>query len=62
MILNGSQRAGAAQLAHHLMNTRDNDRVAVHDLRGFMADHLLGAFKKPMRSPSERAALSIYFL
>ena len=46
MILKGSQRGGAVQLAHHLMNTRDNDRVAVHDVRGFMADHLLGAFKE----------------
>ena len=46
MILKGSQRSGAVQLAHHLMNTRDNDRVAVHDVRGFMADNLLGAFKE----------------
>lgn len=46
MILKGSQRSGAVQLAHHLMNTRDNDRVAVHDVRGFMADNLLEAFKE----------------
>jgi hypothetical protein len=46
MILKGSQRSGGVQLAHHLMNTHDNDRVAVHDVRGFMADNLLGAFKE----------------
>lgn len=46
MILKGSQRSGGVQLAHHLMNTHDNDRVEVHDVRGFMADHLLGAFKE----------------
>ncbi len=46
MILKGSQRSGGVQLAHHLMNTRDNDRVVVHDVRGFMADNLIGAFKE----------------
>ena len=46
MILKGSQRSGGVQLAHHLMNTHDNDRVAVHDVRGSMADNLLGAFKE----------------
>lgn len=46
MILKGSQRSGGVQLAHHLMNTHDNDRVAVHDVRGFMADNLHGAFKE----------------
>lgn len=44
MILKGSQRAGAAQLAAHLLNERDNDHVTVLDLRGFIADDLHGAF------------------
>lgn len=44
MILKGSQRAGAAQLAAHLLNDRDNDHVRVMDLRGFVADDLHGAF------------------
>lgn len=43
MILKGSQRAGAGQLATHLLNARDNDHVHVHDLRGFVADDLRGA-------------------
>jgi hypothetical protein len=43
MILKGSQRAGANQLAAHLLNERDNEHVRVHELRGFTADDLKGA-------------------
>lgn len=43
MILKGSQRAGAKQLASHLLNRRDNDQVTVLELRGFVADDLSGA-------------------
>jgi hypothetical protein len=43
MILKGSQRAGARQLAAHLLNERDNEHVRVHELRGFTADDLMGA-------------------
>jgi hypothetical protein len=43
MILKGSQRAGARQLAAHLLNDRDNEHVRVHELRGFAADDLHGA-------------------
>lgn len=43
MILKGSQRAGARQLAAHLLNSSDNDHVRVHELRGFVADDLQGA-------------------
>lgn len=43
MILKGSQRAGAGQLAAHLLNARDNEHVRVHELRGFAADDLHGA-------------------
>lgn len=43
MILKGSQRAGAKQLASHLLNHRDNDHVTVLGLRGFIADDLHGA-------------------
>lgn len=46
MILKGSQRAGGAQLAAHLMNARDNDHVRVGELRGFSSDDLHGAFKE----------------
>jgi Relaxase/Mobilisation nuclease domain len=44
VILKGSQRAGAKQLAAHLLNERDNEHVRVHALRGFVAEDLHGAF------------------
>jgi hypothetical protein len=46
MILKGSQRAGGAQLAAHLLNERDNDHVSLGELRGFASDDLHGAFKE----------------
>lgn len=46
MILKGSQRAGGAQLAAHLLNDRDNDHVRVGEVRGFASDDLHGAFKE----------------
>lgn len=46
MILKGSQRGGGADLAVHLMRTDDNEHVRLHELRGFTADDLRGAFKE----------------
>jgi len=46
MILKGSQRGGARQLATHLLNARDNEHIEVHELRGFSADDLHGAFQE----------------
>lgn len=46
MIPKGSQRGGAAKLARHLMNALDNDHITLHDMRGFVADDLVGAFKE----------------
>lgn len=43
MILNANERGNAKELAKHLLNTRDNDHVELHDLRGFVADDLHGA-------------------
>lgn len=43
MILVGSQRGGASNLAAHLMNLKDNDHVTVQELRGFVAENLKGA-------------------
>lgn len=45
MILVGNQRGGATDLARHLMKD-ENDRVQVHDVRGFIADDLHGAFRE----------------
>ena len=44
MILKASQRAGAADLAAHLLNGVDNETVAVAELRGTTAADLFGAF------------------
>ncbi|RIK59419.1 MAG: relaxase [Planctomycetota bacterium] len=43
MILKGSQRAGGADLALHLMNEFDNERVELAQVRGTVADDLYGA-------------------
>jgi hypothetical protein len=43
VILKGSQRGGAAQLARHLLNEFDNDHIEVAEMRGFMADDFAGA-------------------
>lgn len=45
MILIGNQRGGAKDLALHLLK-EENDHVAVHELRGFMADNLMGALNE----------------
>lgn len=44
MILKGSQRGGAANLAAHLTNTRENDHVDVAQIRGLAGDDLPAAF------------------
>ncbi|TXG84728.1 MAG: relaxase [Sphingomonadales bacterium] len=46
MILKGSQRGGARQLGLHLMNIQDNEHVEVHEVRGFMAENVLGALRE----------------
>lgn len=43
MILVGSQRGGASNLAAHLLNAQDNEHITVTELRGFVADNLHGA-------------------
>jgi len=46
MILVGSQRGGAGNLARHLLNDKENDHITVQELRGFTARDLLGAFEE----------------
>ncbi len=41
MILKGSQRGGALQLARHLLHGDENEHVDVHELRGFAAERSL---------------------
>lgn len=45
MIFVGNQRSGGADLARHLMKN-DNERVVVHEIRGFAAGDLDGAFQE----------------
>ena len=45
MILVGNQRGGARDLARHLL-MNENERVTVHDIRGFASDDLLSAFQE----------------
>jgi hypothetical protein len=46
MILKGSQRGGARELARHLMNGELNEHVTVHELRGFISETLEGALEE----------------
>ena len=43
MIIKGSERGGAKQLALHLMNTQDNDHVELHKVHGCIAQDIEGA-------------------
>lgn len=45
MILVGNQRGGAQDLARHLMKD-ENERVTVHEIRGFVARDLAGALQE----------------
>ena len=44
LILVGNRRGGAAELARHLMNIIENDHVHIHEMRGFVAADLDGAY------------------
>lgn len=46
MILKASQRGGAKQLGQHLLKTSENEHVEVHEVRGFLAQDLLGALRE----------------
>lgn len=45
MILNGNQRGGHGDLARHIMKP-ENEHVEIHQIRGFIADTVSGAFKE----------------
>jgi len=46
MIIIASQRGGAAKLAAHLLNDRDNDHVELFEVSGFLSDTLDGALQE----------------
>lgn len=43
MILKASQRGGAKQLGAHLLNAVQNERVEIHEVRGFISDDMMDA-------------------
>ena len=45
MILQGSQRGGAKDLALHLLK-EENDHVDIHEIRGFVSDNLVAALNE----------------
>lgn len=46
MILHGNQRGGGHAMAQHVLNTKDNDQVQVHEVKGFMAGDVMGAMQE----------------
>ncbi|MEO1276221.1 MAG: relaxase, partial [Pseudomonadota bacterium] len=46
MILKAAQRGGAKQLGQHLLRFDENDHVELHEIRGFVSDTVIGAFKE----------------
>lgn len=46
MILKGSVRGSAKQLANHLLNTNDNDHVEISKISGLMSDDVHGALQE----------------
>ena len=46
MILKGSQRGGARQLATHLLKVDVNEHVEIHEISGFISADLDGALRE----------------
>ncbi len=46
MILKGSQRGGARQLAAHLLKVEENEHVEIHEIAGFVSEDLDGALRE----------------
>ncbi|QDX25738.1 relaxase [Sphingomonas suaedae] len=46
MIIKASTRGNPPALARHLLNDRDNDQIEPHEVRGFMADDVMGAMRE----------------
>lgn len=46
MIIKASQRGGGKALAMHLLRTDENEHVEVHEIRGFVSEDVIGAFKE----------------
>jgi hypothetical protein len=44
--IKAKERGDGAKLARYLLTMRENDHVELHDVRGFVSDDLLGAFRE----------------
>ena len=45
MLFVGNQRGGSQDLANHLMK-EDNERIDIHEIRGFASNDLHSAFRE----------------
>ena len=46
MILKASQRGASTAMGAHLLNTTENEHVEIHEIRGFVAEDIMGAMKE----------------
>lgn len=46
MILKGSKRGGARQMAKHFLNAEANEHVRVHEVSGFASNNIGGALNE----------------
>lgn len=61
MILHGNARGGGRDLASHLLRDDENDHVHVHEVRGFMAEDVRGAFLEVQAMASSTKAEKYLF-
>src|SRR5690606_37964643 len=61
VILKASRRGGGRQLAAHLLRADENEHVEVHELRGFIADDLHGAFQETYAASKGTRARQPFF-
>jgi len=56
MILHGNPRGSGRDLAIHLLRDDENDHVEIHQIRGFIADDVRGAFQEAQAMSSATKA------
>ena len=61
MIFKGSPRGRASNLALHLMNDQDNEHITLHEVDGFVADDLMGAFREAEAIASATKCKKFFF-
>ena len=61
MIIKASARSGARNLANHLASTKDNDHVAIHEVRVWSVGLFKQLFLKSMRQAMPHDVKSLSF-